>query len=390
MKKKKSVCIPLSGNANRVLQKKAVSGPFMRQFIASTLVARRAGKNQIPGVVGTPFPGDWDNVVNVVGILAIGKRLFAPIASAFLRLVLAPNIISRISAAYTLFACLAYPRVSLDLRFAVFGLTVPLPLCSKLIGVSKPPLFFQFSDPYAVCCPPCILCFSKMCSMSPVVVLHSQGGLLLMCVSILLAALILTILAHIRQLVCGCGVPVEKFFCERFLDFTRLADYKIGANIRCRGSSFDSIHLLITPPAILIQTIFGSRPKPKEILICGKNLLATRTTLMSFRHRGILAILPGQAPAFFAEIAQAIFVAFACDKKLFSCGVKIVALVALFSGNLDRIIHDLNHLCLATLSFAVAKMVRCSILSRGLITPSLGNIFIVPTFFLLRQKVERR
>jgi hypothetical protein len=54
---------------------------------------------------------------------------------------------------------------------------------------------------------------------------------------------------------------------------------------------------------------------------------------------------------------------------------------ALFLRNTWGIIHDLNHLHLVTLLFAAAKAVRCSTLSQGVITPSLGSASKYTFFF---------
>jgi hypothetical protein len=91
------------------------------------------------------------------------------------------------------------------------------------------------------------------------------------------------------------------------------------------------------------------------------------------------------ASALFALGNQPFGVFLAWIKKLERCGEKLLAISALQQG----IIHDLNCLSFSALS-SCCQSGKATTFSHGLITPTLGNFFIVPLFFLPQQKAERR
>lgn len=109
-------------------------------------------------------------------------------------------------------------------------------------------------------------------------------------------------------------------------------------------------------------------------------LIASWAMLISLYWFGVAYV-----EARFASPTQEVFRFLVCKEKIMRCRKMIFAINTLLLRNARGVVHDLNHLCLVTLSSSVAKMVRCPILSSGLITPSLGNMPII-TFFLATEK----
>ena len=125
-----------------MLEQTTTFRPLVRKFIASSDVARRTGKHQIPWIVRTSFTSDWNNVIYMVGVFPFAKFHRAPVTFTFLRFQLTLNIFDCITTPYSPFSRFAGTRKGTHLYPAVFRLLIAQLFFSELFWVSTSTLAF--------------------------------------------------------------------------------------------------------------------------------------------------------------------------------------------------------------------------------------------------------
>lgn len=301
--------------------------PFVRQFILPFCVTCRAGKDDIIGIIRSTSI-NRDNVINMVFI----QTSTTPITFSFLASILILNVFSCMLAAISSLAGLSVVLVSASL-FAV-RFSVSSSVCA---------LFFAVSLIIGVRFDSILFYMSLMIFVVPVA--YFVG------VSYLVGLLIRFYLFTICQIV---GVVYFAFALFTFC----------------------------------IQAIFGS---PAFWKVFGRGWLQNTAGGAYFRFDNnfclvLASLLFVLTPAFFATVIDAVFIPFVLAKKFGGSWILSAAFVAAFGGNRRRIIHDdLNCLSLSAL-FSCCQESKATLFSRGAITPTLGNIPIVHSFFADKQK----